>query len=378
VVEAARIAPILASTVLVLIATERVSGPLKGIFQYLRHANGTRWQPLLALLRGRRSSPSDAELEAKRQGVPHVVLEQAGSFDWRLIGKVRRLAAEQGVSIVQSHGYKTHVLGFALKRLSALPWLGFEHGWTAENRRIRLYQKAAWLLRYADRAVAVSEQLQERIRRLGVRAERIVMIPNAIDGISSSDIAPGTFRRAHGIPGEVPLLGVVGRFSPEKGQRIFLEALSRLAPRCPTVHAALIGEGGDEELLRQQARAHRLDVHFPGYTPAMAEVYQDLDVVVIPSLSEGSPNVLLEAMAAARPVVATRVGGIPSVADDGVHALLVPPNDPGRLADAMASLVSNGELRQRLAVCAREHVLARCSSEARARRIFDLYGALIP
>jgi glycosyltransferase involved in cell wall biosynthesis len=134
----------------------------------------------------------------------------------------------------------------------------------------------------------------------------------------------------------------------------------------------------DEEPLRQQARAHRLDVHFPGYAPAMAEVYQDLDVVVIPSLSEGSPNVLLEAMAAARPVVATRVGGIPSVADDGVHALLVPPNDPGRLADAMATLVSSGELRQRLAICAREHVLARCSSEARARRIFDLYGALIP
>jgi glycosyltransferase involved in cell wall biosynthesis len=72
------------------------------------------------------------------------------------------------------------------------------------------------------------------------------------------------------------------------------------------------------------------------------------------------------------------VGGIPGVASDGVHALLVPPNDRDRLADAIAALVSNGELRQRLAVCAREHVLAHCSPEARARRIFDLYAALVP
>jgi glycosyltransferase involved in cell wall biosynthesis len=368
----------LPTTVLILIATERVSGPLKGIFQYLRHANGTRWRPLLALLRGRRASPSDAEQEAERQGIPYVVLEQSGSFDWRLVGKVRALAAEHGVSIVQSHGYKTHVLGFSLKRLSGLPWLGFEHGWTAESRRIRLYQKAAWLLRYADGAVAVSEQLRERIHQLGVAAERIVTIPNAIDGIAVPETAPGTFRRKHGIPEEVPLLGVVGRFSLEKGQRIFLEALSCLAPRFPTAQAALIGEGVDEEMLRERARALRLDVHFPGYAHAMAEVYQDLDVVVIPSLSEGSPNVLLEAMAAARPVVATRVGGIPGLASDGVHALLVPPNDRDRLADAMAALVEDGELRRRLAVCAREHVLARCSPEARARRIFDLYAALVP
>ena len=375
--ETARV-DLLATTVLILIATERVSGPLKGIFQYLRHAKGTRWRPLLALLRGGRSSPSDAELEAERQGIPHVVLEQSGSFDWRLVGKVRRLAAERGVSIVQSHGYKTHVLGFSLKRLSGLPWLGFEHGWTAESRRIRLYQKAAWLLRYADRAVAVSEQLREGIHRLGVAAERIVTIPNAVEPISASSATPGTFRRAHGIPQGVPLLGVVGRFSLEKGQAVFLEALSSVARQCPTVRAALIGEGVDEELLRQRARALRLDVHFPGYAPAMSAVYPDLDVVVIPSLSEGSPNVLLEAMAAARPVVATTVGGIPSIASDGVHALLVPPNDAGRLAEAMAALISNGELRRRLAACAREHVLARCNPEARARRIFDLYAGLVP
>jgi glycosyltransferase involved in cell wall biosynthesis len=367
----------LAATVLILIATERVSGPLKGIFQYLRQADGTRWRPLLGLLRDRRAARSDAEEEADRQGIPHVVLEQSGSFDWRLVWRVRRLAAERGVSLVQSHGYKSHVLGFSLKRLTGLPWLGFEHGWTAESWRIRLYQKAAWLLRYADQAVVVSDQLREGLRRLGVAADKIVTIPNAIDGVAAPRGTPGSFRRAHDIPTDAPLVGVIGRFSPEKGQQVFLEAFSRLARQCPTARAALIGEGVDGDLLRERVRALSLNVHFPGYQRAMPDVYQDLDVVAIPSLSEGSPNVLLEAMASGRPVVATTVGGIPSVATDGVHALFVPPNDPERLADSMAALLRDGALRQRLAASARDHVMARFSPEARARRIFDLYAALL-
>jgi glycosyltransferase involved in cell wall biosynthesis len=366
-----------ARQILILIATERVSGPLKGIFQYLRHRDVDRWRPLLGFVRSRRSTASDAEMEATREGIPFVVLEQSGSFDWRLIREVRRIAVQYGASLVQSHGYKTHVLGFFLRWFSGLPWLGFEHGWTAENWRVRLYQNAAFLLRYADRVVAVSDPLRASIARLGVPAGKIETMPNAVESISSEGVPRGTFRRAHGIPLEAPLVGVVGRFSLEKGQRVFLEAFKLLSRDCPTAQAVLVGEGLDESYLRARAETLGLNVHFPGHQRAMSCVYQDLDTVAIPSLSEGIPNVLLEAMASGRPVVATAVGGIPSVATHGVHALLVPAEAPEELAGAMTTLLHDRELRERLVTQARDRVRTCYSAEARARRIFDLYDTLV-
>jgi glycosyltransferase involved in cell wall biosynthesis len=109
----------------------------------------------------------------------------------------------------------------------------------------------------------------------------------------------------------------------------------------------------------------------------MSCVYQDLDTVAIPSLSEGIPNVLLEAMASGRPVVASAVGGIPSVATHGVHALLVPAEAPEELAGAMTTLLHDRELRERLVTQARDRVRTCYSAEARARRIFDLYDTLL-
>ena len=363
--------------VLILIATERVSGPLKGIFQYLRHRDGDRWRPLLGFVRSRRVAPSDAELAASCEGIPFVVLEQSGSFDWRLFREIRHLAARHDVCLIQSHGYKTHVLSAFLKRSTGLPWLAFEHGWTAENWRIRLYQNAAWLLRYSDRAVAVSEELPQSIGRLGVPPGKIVTIPNAVDAAAPSGLPQGTFRRAHGIPLDAPLVGVVGRFSVEKGQRVFLEAFRLLSRECPAAHAALVGEGLDEGYLRTRAESLALNVHFPGYQRLMSSVYQDLDTVAIPSLSEASPNVLLEAMAFERPVVATAVGGIPSVATHGVHALLVRANAPEELAGALASILRDQELRGRLVMQAKHRVRTCYDAGARAHRIFDLYDALL-
>lgn len=281
------------------------------------------------------------------------------------------------MSLVQSHGYKTHVLAVFLKRFSGVPWLAFEHGWTAENWRIRLYQNAAWLLRYSDQAVAVSEGLRQSIGRLAVPAGKIVTIPNAVDAATPSGSPRGTFRRAHGIPLDAPLVGVVGRFSVEKGQRVFLEAFRLLSRECPAAHAALVGEGLDEAYLRARVEGLALNVHFPGHQRAMASVYQDLDTVAIPSLSEASPNVLLEAMAFERPVVATAVGGIPSVATNGVHALLVRANAPEELAGAMASILRDQELRGRLVMQAKQRVRICYSAEARARHIFELYDRLL-
>lgn len=368
-------------TILILIATERVSGPLKGILQCWRHLGGGRYRPVLGLIRAKRSEPCDAELEARRCGVTYEVLEQSGAFDVRLFLRARRLARKHRTALVQTHGYKTHVLGLFLKCVLGVRWVGFEHGWTGESWRIRLYHRLDWLLRYADRAVAVSEELRGQLRRLGVRESRLLRIHNAVEGDEGwAACPPGAFRQAHDIPIDAPLITVLGRITREKGQRLFLEAFRRVKARVPQARAAIVGEGVDEPGLHATARALELDdaVRFVGWQRPVAPVYVDSDVIVVPSLDfEGIPNVMLEAMAAGCPVVATTVGGATEVAVNEEHALLVPPCEPDRMAEAIVRLLHDKPLRDRLVVNARRRIEAQHSPARRAARIAEIYGALL-
>lgn len=368
-------------TILILVATERVSGPLKGILQCWQHLDRARYRPVLGLLRARRNEPSDAELEARRRGVAFEVLEQSGAFDLGLLERSRRLATKHGALLVQTHGYKTHVLGLFLKRSLGLRWVGFEHGWTAENWRVRLYHRLDWLLRYADRAVAVSDDLCRLLRGFGVRESRLLRVHNAVEGDEGWEACPpGLFRQAQGIPVDAPLVTVLGRITREKGQRVFLEAFRRVRSQVPPARAAIVGEGVDEQGLRAAARALDLDqaLRFVGWQRPAAPVYVDSDVIVVPSLAfEGIPNVMLEAMAAGRPVVATTVGGATEVAVNEEHALLVPPSAPDAMAGAIVRLLHDKPLRDRLVESARRRIEAHHSPARRAARIADIYDSLL-
>jgi glycosyltransferase involved in cell wall biosynthesis len=368
-------------TILILIATERVSGPLKGILQCWRYLDGGRYRPVFGLVRAKRSERSDAELEARRCGVVYEVLEQSGSFDLSLFLRARRLARKHGATLVQTHGYKTHLLGLFLKRSLGVRWVGFEHGWTAETWRVRLYHRLAWLLRYADRAVAVSEELCRHLRGLGVRESRLLCVHNAVEADEGwAGCPPGLFRQAQDIPLDAPLITVLGRITREKGQRVFLEAFRRVRVQVPQARAAIVGEGVDEQGLRAAARALDLDqaVRFVGWQRPAAPVYVDSDVIVVPSVAfEGIPNVLLEAMAAGRPVVATTVGGATEVAVNEEHALLVPPSAPDAMAAAILRLLHDKPLRDRLVEGGRRRIETHHSPARRAARIADIYGSLL-
>lgn len=368
-------------TVLVLLAADRVTGPTKGLFQLFRHAGDAPWGFVLGLFHLCGAGPiSECAQAAERLGVAHVILDQTRRFDPGLVWRAYRVVRAHGVTVLQSHSYKGHLLSLLLRLLTGLPWIAFAHGWTDEDRRIRLYNRLDFrLLRYPDRVVAVAESVRRRLEATGVPSSRITVIPNAVEiDAGERPVDDAGWRRRLGIPAGTAVLSVIGRLSPEKGQDVFLEACRFAAQMDCKFVGVLVGEGAWEKELRAKTTALGLEsrVRFAGHCQDVAPVYAASDVIVIPSRSEGLPNVLLEAMASAKPVIATRVGGIPEVVSDGVNGRLVPPEDPVRLADAMAALLSDSQLRGALGERACVDVRS-FSPRARAERILSVYASTV-
>jgi glycosyltransferase involved in cell wall biosynthesis len=291
------------------------------------------------------------------------------------------LAREVRANIIQSHSYKPHLIALALRKLSGMPWIGFHHGWTAENLKVRAFHSLdRFTLPRADRIVAVSRDSERLVLEAGCPRERTVMITNAVD---AADFACGegraALRAAWGIPVDATLASAIGRLSPEKGQDVLVEAFARIATERPTLHIALAGDGPERATLEARVRALGIAdrVHFLGHQHAVGRVYAASDFMVLPSRSEGMPNALLEAMATRTAAIATRVGGVPEVAVDGENAWLVPSEDPDAMASALRDAHDRPDERARRADRAYTFVTENLSPARRADRFVALYRELL-
>jgi glycosyltransferase involved in cell wall biosynthesis len=157
----------------------------------------------------------------------------------------------------------------------------------------------------------------------------------------------------------VPLVGFVGRLSPEKGPEVFVRAAMLLRHLAPAAHCVLCGDGPMRESLQQFVQSIGLAerVHFVGVRHDMPAIYRELDVWVCTSHSEGLPLALMEAMASGLPVVATRVGGVPDLVEHGLSGWLMAPRDFDGVADAVAGLLASDEQRARMGRRARERAV---------------------
>jgi len=296
--------------------------------------------------------------------------------------RLYRLIRRRKVQIVHTHLYEPGILGPLVGRLAGVPvMVTTEHGMTLWKKRHHLLLQR-WANGFTDKMIAVSEEIrQQRINREGVPADKIVTIPNAVDTTRFGWPGPRERVRAElQIGASSILIGTVGRLVPAKRYDCLLDAARIVCQAVPEARFLFVGDGPLRNELESRASQLALlpeQVRFLGSRQDVPDLLSALDVFVLSSEREGLPVSLLEAMAAARPVVATRVGGIPDVIQDGHNGLLVSPHDPAGMAAAVLSLARDGNLSRALAEQARQTAQSRFSVPAVSRRIIALYDALV-
>lgn len=365
---------------MVIIAANDVSGPTKGIFQFI--VDFKKYDAELHLYNFKTNTllPEEFMRAAQSIGIQVHLFEQGNRSYLSLVRQAISQAKEKRINIVQTHGFKPSMIGFLLRLILGTKWICFMHGTTNENIKVRFYNFLDSLFQtFADKVVLVSESQRRKIF-MGNRSN-VYVIHNAIDlhnpvAVSAKSVA---LRESLHLQEGVKLIMVVGRLSPEKGVDIFLEAFSQVLYSQKGIHAVIVGDGQEKERLMRQSEKLGIHehVHFAGYTKNPGDFMQHADIVVIPSRSEGIPNVALEAMALKKPVIATSVGGVPEVIVHGESGILVPACDPHAMAESILSVISSRELSDKLLQGAAERVHQEFSKDHRSEKIYSIYEELI-
>jgi glycosyltransferase involved in cell wall biosynthesis len=371
-----------------------VTGPAKNLINFCQSAREHHFSNLpfidtsiTTFRRAAANEVANAFVEkALDLGIELDVIEERFRFDPRVITEVKNVVQRVQPDVIQTHNVKSHFL----IRLSGLwreiPWIAFHHGYTTTDWKMRAYnQLDRWSLRKAHRVVTMNKIFAHQLAQAGANVEGMRILHNAVDvegALKVSAHEAAKLKNKLCIDEEERVIIAIGRLSLEKGQVDLIKAFAKLVhgPANLQTKLVIVGEGPERETLEQEIDALHIKeyVRFAGQVSDVKPFYAIADVMVLPSHSEGSPNVLLEAMAAHIPVVATSVGGVPEIATHRESALLVEARNVEALAQAISLLLSDRELARRLAANAQEQVLRNHSPRARLRSLLEIYGELAP
>jgi glycosyltransferase involved in cell wall biosynthesis len=320
--------------------------------------------------------------------LPTLGREVRGVADGVTLAALVRLMRRVRPHVVHTHTAKAGTLGRLAARLARVPVVVHTyhghvfHGYFSPARARIFLGVERTLARWTDCLLAVSETVRRELLALGVGSParfRVVPLGLDLDRYRGTDAARGSLRGELGLPPEAPVVTIVARLVPIKAHEVFLEAARRVHQALPASRFLIVGDGERRAALEALAADLGLgtSVRFLGWRRDLERVYADATVVALTSRNEGSPVSLIEAMAAGRPIVAARVGGVPDLVEDGVTGCLVPPDDPGALAAALVTLLQNSERCRTLGQAARERVVPAFAAERLVADVDALYAELL-
>lgn len=353
-------------------------GPDKTVLLVAERANPEKFNVIIMYMRGAHDNDFQIAKWARDKGLTvHEVLEH-GKFDFDNLRQINRLIRDYKIDIFHARDYKTCVVGFLLGLINPRMKLVFTaHGWIISGAKLKLY---TWLnlfsLKRYDRIIAVSKATKQIMVDSGIDANKIDLVYNAIDvDLWRRDKVASSFRSELQVPDTGKLVGVVGRLSAEKGIDTTLQVAQKVIMARPDTYFVLVGDGP----VRQDVEKSILElglsknVFLVGFRKDALNIYAGLDLFLSTSLTEGTPNTVLEALAMEVPVVHTAVGGVPEIIEDGVDGILCKVGDVEGIAQIVLSVLNDEERAGQLRERGRQSACSRFSFTARMNAIESFY-----
>jgi glycosyltransferase involved in cell wall biosynthesis len=357
-----------------------VDGPGRTIIESGAHFDSSRVRYHIgALVPGDGSSHPMLEEAARRGLLAHAIIDRGG-LDRRAVAAILDIVDKHDVQVLHTSDLRTRLLGSMVCRVRPrLVRVTTAHGWIANSFRrrvLRVLDKA--LLRLDDHVVFVSKATRALVPSWWLPDERVTVLHNALVLETYGAAGAHRDRRAPDAGAEIHILNV-GRLSPEKGQDLMLRATASLMREFPGIRVHFAGIGPMEAELRSLAHDLGIEsrVTFHGFVADMPSLYANSDLVVQSSLTEGLPNVILEAAYLRVPIIATDVGGTREVTGHGREAWLVPPGSVDDLIDGMRRYLMDPTEFAGMTQAAHEKILGEFSFPARTERMTALYEWLV-
>ncbi len=311
-------------------------------------------------------------------GVRHFALGRRRRLDVLPFVRLARFLRRNRVDVLHCHKFGSNVWGSLIGRAARVPVVvAHEHTWSYEGQPLRRFLDGRVVGRLAHRFVAVSEADRRRMVEIeGVPPERTLTIPTGY--VPRTEAGLGDLRAELGVDAGTPLVGTVAQLRPQKALDVLITAFARLPAELAAARLVIVGDGPSRAELERVAADLGVSerTHFLGTRTDVAAVLTALDVAAMSSDFEGLPLFAFECMANGTPLVATRVGGLSDLIEDGRSGMLVPPRDPGALAAALAELLADPARREAIAAAARERARG-YELPAIAARFAELYDSLL-
>jgi glycosyltransferase involved in cell wall biosynthesis len=312
--------------------------------------------------------------QLREAGAEVFITQVTDEPSWQSIQLATSLIQSRSVDVIQSHLPNAHVLAGLAGRLTNRPVLATIHGRAVSTLDIEVQKLAG------SHLAVVCRQSYFQALGVGIDPRHVHFVPNGVDTelFRPLRVRDGALRARFGIAPETPLVGFIGRLSPEKGPDLFLRMAVSVRAQCPTAEFILVGDGAMFRQLETFAGRFGIGnaVHFADSQSDMPAVFHELDIVVSASLSEAMPLALMEAMASGLPVVACKVGGVADLVAHGLTGWLADKGDYETLAAYVVDLLENDAVRLAAGAAARERAVARMRLDFSVETTMRLFAQL--
>jgi len=351
-----------------------VGGVENQLLMLLRKYDRKKLSPLVCSL----SDKGEIGEELEEAGIEVIPLKKLKHrFDWTIVKDIYSIIKTRNIKIVRTHQYHANLYGRLAAWLAKVPCIvASVHNVYTRDKKFHRRIINKFLARFTDKVVAVSETVKKDILKYdGLAEDKIMVIYNGIDLNSFSDANRNLMRSKLGISSEAIVVGTVGRLTLQKGQKYLIDAVSTLREKFPQIVLLFVGDGPLRDELGNHIKTLGIDMNviFLGTRRDIPQILSAMDIFVLPSLWEGLPSALIEAMASGKPIIATDIPPIKEIVNSEKVGILVPPKNSTAIADSIEFLLHDKSIAENISNTAKEKVFSIFNIETTAKHYTDLF-----